>query len=536
MFKKTYLYLIINLITLLILFWPLLKFDFFESMDGELHLGRVGVYTQELKQGQFPVRWSGILNYGYGSPIFNFVYPLPYIFPSLLHLLGFNLVLSLKITIIVAWILSGWFMYMAMLRWTGSKNGAWISSLIYMLLPYRILDVYVRFALGEHVAFIFPPLIWYGFVSWQKNKNYHNLSLIVLSSAGLVLAHNALAIMFLPALALLMLCESHGDRIKNVLSAWVGLAWGLALSAFFWLPSLYEMKYTLTRIYLADKNFHDYFLNLKQLIWQPWSFSNKATPVYLGITSLIIISIALIKAIKQKDKRLTLQLVLLTIIIWLMTSASTFVWEKIPIIQYFQTPWRFLAMTVFSISVIAAYLLKNTKKMSMLLILIISVLIIETLPNIKVLSPMKVNEDYFNSYPLSTTWHHEGAPVWTAGEATNFPLSRYELIGKGEISVLHETSTDKIINVNSLNDSRIIFHHYYFPGWKVKINSDEIPIQFQDINYRGLITFDVPKGEHIINIKFNKTKIRILSELVSLAAIIGVIIFYRLTNINRVKK
>jgi hypothetical protein len=74
----------------------------------------------------------------------------------------------------------------------------------------------------------------------------------------------------------------------------------------------------------------------------------------------------------------------------------------------------------------------------------------------------------------------------------------------------------------------------YFPGWEVTVDGIKAPIQFQDMNHRGLITFNVPNGEHSVKVVFKETPIRLLSDIVSvisLVLIVGILLLR-----NRLKK
>lgn len=519
MSKINWKYLIGIFIIGIILFLPLLRWDFFESMDGELHLGRIGVYTHELQQGQFPVRWSGMLNYGYGSPIFNFVYPLPYFLASILHIIGMPISLSIKIIIIISWFLSGILMYLALHKWIKNQLASVVGALFYVAMPYRIMDVYVRMAFGEHVAFVFPPLIMLGYFKYKQDRNLNGLYILTIAVSLLILSHNALAPMFLALLYVMAIFDFGIKNIQKIIFLSLAFLLGLIISAFFWLPSLYEMKYTLTKIYLSDKNFQDYFLNLAQVWWMPWSFSNLSTPTYIGIAGILTSLAALFVGIKQKAKIILALLVSLGLTIFVTTPLSVWFWERIPIIQFFQTPWRFLSLAVFIISLLVAYTLKNNKNYILGIVLVV-VLLIELIPNIKIIKPISVDDAYYDNYPLSTTWHHEGAPIWTAGEAIQFPPQRFQLLGDGEIKLNHENTLAKNIKVFANQDVRLIYNHYYFPGWKVFVDQKPVEIQFQDPQYRGLITFDISKGEHDIIIVFTKTKIRLLAEILSLTGIL----------------
>jgi hypothetical protein len=71
----------------------------FETHDGRLHVVRSFWFDEELRSGQFPIRWSETANHRFGYPVFNFYYLLFYLTAEAAHLVGFSLVDSLKIVV-----------------------------------------------------------------------------------------------------------------------------------------------------------------------------------------------------------------------------------------------------------------------------------------------------------------------------------------------------------------------------------------------------------------------------------------------------
>ena len=72
----------------------------------------------------------------------------------------------------------------------------------------------------------------------------------------------------------------------------------------------------------------------------------------------------------------------------------------------------------------------------------------------------------------------------------------------------------KLILVN------IVDNTFYFPGWHVVVDKQEVPIEFQNEAYRGLITFKIPPGIHQVEIKFTDTKLRLVADIISFATVI----------------
>src|SRR3989338_129996 len=126
---------------LLILFFsilvslPLLKPGLFIIHDDQ-QIARLLLFDKALKAGQFPVRWVDELGFGFGYPLFNFYPPLAYIFGELYHILGFNLVNSIKLVLFTSLIASGLTMYWFAKSLFGRLAGS-VAALFYLLSPYR---------------------------------------------------------------------------------------------------------------------------------------------------------------------------------------------------------------------------------------------------------------------------------------------------------------------------------------------------------------------------------------------------------------
>src|SRR3990170_6949213 len=93
---------LISLIPLFDLFKPGLPI----THDGQDHVARIANFYQNLSEGNIIPRWAGNLNWGYGHPILEFLYPLPSYLASLFHFFGFTLVDSVKIVFGTGFILS----------------------------------------------------------------------------------------------------------------------------------------------------------------------------------------------------------------------------------------------------------------------------------------------------------------------------------------------------------------------------------------------------------------------------------------------
>src|SRR3989344_1397726 len=195
-----YIYLIILALSL-----PAVRYLFVNGYFGvsdDLHIGWLFEMDRVIKSFKFPPRFVPDLSFGFGYPLFSFVYPLPFYIAEIFHLVGFSLVNSIKLVFGLSLPLSMLFMY-KILRVYMKEDFSLAGAVLYVYAPYRALELYVRGTLGEIVAFVFFPLIILSFIKLTSNeKSLKWVGIGGISIAGLVLSHNIMAYMFMPFLLL----------------------------------------------------------------------------------------------------------------------------------------------------------------------------------------------------------------------------------------------------------------------------------------------------------------------------------------------
>src|SRR5258708_7318600 len=125
------------------------------------HVIRMDEFYRAFRDGEFPVRWSKRLYFGYGYPFFNFNYPSIYYTALPVMLLGFSASVAMKAEMGAAFMLSGVFMYAYMRRKVRAPFAV-LAAVLYMYAPYRFVNMYVRVSLAESAAFIFRPFLMWG--------------------------------------------------------------------------------------------------------------------------------------------------------------------------------------------------------------------------------------------------------------------------------------------------------------------------------------------------------------------------------------
>src|SRR6266849_6192839 len=111
LFRKSILLCLIAVIFAMPVILPYFHKGYFPTHDGEWAVVRLGDMFRSLRDHQFPVRYSGYLNFGYGYPLFNFVYPAPYYIGTFLHFFKLGFVDTIKLLFALSVIVSAIAMY-----------------------------------------------------------------------------------------------------------------------------------------------------------------------------------------------------------------------------------------------------------------------------------------------------------------------------------------------------------------------------------------------------------------------------------------
>lgn len=496
--------------------------------DGQDHVARIANFYQNLSEGNIIPRWAGNLNWGYGHPILEFLYPLPSYIASLFHFIGFSLVDSIKIVFGLGMTLSFFFMYLWLSQFS-SKYSALFGAVLYTYAPYRFVELYVRGDIGENLAFAFVPLILYFVYKIYKSNKFIDAVFGSISFALLILAHNAMSLMFVSFILIYgaLLIYLSKDKGKILINLFFMLIMGFGLSAFFWVPGLLEGKYTLRNI-VTKGAYASGFVNFKNLIYGPWNYgiSGQFT-VQFGLfqwLAIIISPFVFLRNKKNKEIKYLLFFLLLYVIIaiFLMLPISNFIWKKTMLLQNFQFPWRFLAIPIFTASVLGAIVINQIPKkyQKRLLLIAIILLLIISKDYMKPKSYLYKSESFYTGIYNSTTDTGESAPIWSVRFMEKSPNTSLEVIdGDAIVKEIERKTTFHKYKIDVNKDTLFRENTLYFPGWEIRANNKPLDIQFQNLTYRGIMLFSLPSGNYNVEAVYKETKLRLLADVISLVSL-----------------
>lgn len=495
---------ILGCITLGIGIWlllPLFKPGFFITDDGEWMLIRFTAFHQALVQGQFPVRWVGRLNFEYGYSVINFLYPGYLYLAEILHLVKIGFIDSIKIVLGVSLLSSGVFTFL-WLRKFFSPLVAWVGGIVYLLFPYHLYDMYHRGSVGEVLSLAILP-----FIMWQIERK--SIFFSTLAIGYLILSHNTLALLFLPLIICYLFVRKTALTFSPKEIGFI-LVGGLGVSAFFWLPALYELKYTIfsqTTISDWDKYFAPFTL--------------------IGLLPLLAVILGSIQFLKaeKKEKLVILFGGTLLLSLFLSSGVSSILWMYLPV-SIIQFPFRFLSLSLLPLSYILAFGVERIKGIGQyaVVVVLIGISLYFALPYAAPKEYVIRDDMYYMTNEDSTTVKQEYTPKWV----TKKPLARPEipffldhrLMIPEKIEVLEQKSHKVTLKVTVENPSYVSYYHHYFPGWIGYVDGKKVEIQV--VKETGIMSLPVPSGNHTVQFVLENTPIRFWSNILSL--LIGILI------------
>lgn len=483
--------------------------------DGENHLLRAYNSAAALREGQWPPRWAGYLDNGFGNPVFIFHNPLPHLLSAPLVWLGLPPKLVLGIPFALAAIASafGWHRLLIKKSWLTR----WSTYLLWFGSSYWLSTSVYRGNIGEALALglgllslsLITEKIWWQVPVWT----------------ALLLAHN----LFGPVFWVLTIMWGlyavwQFPQLKR--SLLISAIASLLMSLWFWIPALAELGYTVLQSDdLATKAYqHTLTLNQSLFDFLRQGFSVPGLTDELGIgmgwswLAMIIVLITSQVTAKRKQKSTWLLISGVSVLFSLSISISGFVWMWLPGISIWQFPWRLLALVLFGSLLAwqdAAEIISLKGKIIVFAMALFAAQGIFTAPL-----------DWRNSDPASylfsphtSTTRNETRPRTAAVEKPQIEPSKPTIAtGSGEISNLEWRGSRHEFAITASEPLIVQEPTWIFPGWETLVNGTKVNY-LNDHQFNGTIVYQVEKSsepQQVVTRFTSKTPARISGLFLSL--------------------
>ncbi len=354
--------------------------------DGIQHLCRLIGTEQTLVSKQFlPMIMSNFCNnFGYSWNIFYS--PITAYIPLIFRIFSFSFETCLKLFMFVVTVATGIAMYKFVIKITKNKNIAILASVLYIIAPYRITDMYVRMALAELTSFIFIPMVFSGMYS-IINENKKS-SLLIIGASGLILTHTVVCMYTAMLCFVYLIVFIRKLNKKSILNLLVSLLMIVLITSFYWVGLAQHYFSTSYEVFVPGRmervdvlNF--YKTSLSQLVYT----DQEQKMIYeIGIVTFIGLSltpIAIMKFEKQEKEKDFTKIYglfgILGIVLTIMTL-KIFPFEKLPgTFTMIQFTFRLFEFTSFFFAIISAVnfwiLIKNFNIRDVIIISLIACLL-----------------------------------------------------------------------------------------------------------------------------------------------------------------
>lgn len=530
---------------------------FYTSHDGITHTARIAQYYKALKDGQLPPRFADSFYNGIGSPIFVYIYPLPYLAGSAVHALGFSFVNSFKILMAAGFLFSATFSYLWLNEVFKSKRAALVGAIFYVWVPYRFSLIYVRASLSEHLAYTFLPFLLFFVTKLNKKFSLRLVASTAISFALVLLSQNLVALISIPVvLGYTLVLGFLSKSFKYFFLVVAASLWGFAISSIVYLPSLFERKFVKIDD-LIQHQFVHHFVSFKQLIRSPWGYgfdlsgvANDQMSFQVGLAHILVFLIFLGLVIwwlfagkssfflnKPSKETKTISFYFLFIVsfftlMMLQLDIVKFIWEKVRPLQIIDIPWRLLGVVSVSIAFLTAYVTKNIKSGMFALFLILAV-IIANRNHLRINEKVFYSDQFFLGYSDTGTQYGEFSTKWRGylSVPENIdPNVKFETLA-GEALIGEQFSQSNNLGFRAevhSPEALVKINKIYFPGVKVILNGKEL-LPFSEFivpsgetgyskEDNGLMIVPLEKGANTVEIFFGETKLRQFANILSLGS------------------
>ncbi|MGB9299190.1 MAG: 6-pyruvoyl-tetrahydropterin synthase-related protein [Anaerolineae bacterium] len=529
------------------------------TADGYLHLLRVVEIDQGWRDGVFYPRWAPDMAYGYGYPIFNYFAPLLYHLTEAAHVLGLGFETSFKLVLIGSLLLAAWGTYALTRDILGARAGI-LAAAAYIYAPFMLREIFVRGGYAQFLAMcVMPAALW---SCHRLLTRDHPLYLVTtpLLCGAVVLSHNISGMLFFPFLILFgiwtILLSRRWDKLKWAI---VALVASLTLVSLFLVPALVETPLVkLDRLRQDYFDFRQHFVTLWEIL-SPSAVpdSSSLNPVWLlnlGTTWVALDCLGLaglaLGAVRRGHRRQVAFFgVMLVVSVFMTLPISTSLWEHVPLLAFTQFPWRFLGTAILGAAVLAGasaclwarlpWRRLEAAMVALSLLFIVMAAFVHLYAvwpptNLEELSPSDVVRHEVRTGVLGTTSASECLPTSVVEEPSGSPLVNQYLSGgpisKLDVESLPDSARAEEIEHTAVSDEYRIstsipftvrLNTIHFDGWRASIDGEPVPIS---PSYpEGLITFQVPAGDHDIEVRFGDTPLRTVANLVSAATLLALI-------------
>ncbi|MEE0709200.1 MAG: hypothetical protein UCO57_10540 [Gemmiger sp.] len=533
-----------------------------QGADWRFHLSRIEGIAQALREGQFPVRVYSQAKDGYGYAPSLFYGELFLYFPAALRLLGMSVQGAYRTYAIAVQALTAGISFFSFRQMFRHNKTALVGSILYMLAPYHIYNIYWRTAVGEYTALAFLPLIpaALSLLYAQQKPDRHTARVacaeLVVSFGALVQTH--IISLELTTLSTAVFCLYHFRRTftKRILGVWVTAA-GLVvlLNLWFLVPFLTLMLGGGYNNMYGGESFAGGLSVQKNGLWLSellsWRADHNSIGVVLvaGLVAFVWCWLTQGPAMPQRERKIgAWAAVLGTLACWM--CANTFPWGilgSLPVVGRLllaiQFPWRYFSLATLLlvlVSVCAVSALRRGRYAQPVAVLLLSASLLGVaifyhsyLPTVDTSYLGDRAQMIYTDYKISNmAWYYDSLYLPDGAVETRDGFTCETAVTTVEIASVERRGNTTVLSCSEVNGELgyAELPLLYYPGYTIVDGEGEV---FRTAN--GMVGVTVPAGfSGEISVAFREPKRWLAADLVSLVTLLG-LLGYGVRSIRRKK-
>lgn len=513
---------------------PLFSDFLYLGDDTTFHLARLEGIYQSLRAGEFPVRINVVQNEGYGD-ISACMYPSFFLLPFVaLRYLRVSLMLCFKTLLVAVNIATALVSYYSFRKLLHSHKMAMWGSILYTFSAYRLINVYLRCAVGEALAMVFLPLLLWGTceVLWGDRRKWYILALgMTCMLQSHVLSTEICALFMIMELIIWLICSPKKELPGRMLQGLKAIGLTILLNAGFLVSFVFYSTQDLQCFHMANTVgiYSAYFSQMFTMFMSAVSDSihtgstKGEMPLSVGF---VLLAGAVLFCVNQAGRRegdsragKFGRRCLGYGILGLILSSWLFPWNRLLENEWFeritsplQFPWRFLGIASLFLCVVTAVAIETTtERMRKYVKITVMVLVIcgtgyyfdmlcqqrDTLSDKMEIEGINHSDSMYMYYisdkfePWHLTLSRQGAAVGCS-DMSKVTVSDYVKRGT-KISV----TTSNPTNAEEL----LVFPQCYYPGYVVRVDGEPVETKICEVPAL-MIACDLPEQTAHITVDY----------------------------------
>ena len=360
-------------ICFLIVISPVLHDGIWAGFDWQAHTLRFSSIKHSLANEQFPPTFDYWTDTQYAYPWSIFYAPLSnlYFIASILISHGFSNEDQIKLSIVLIMLTACITSFFVGMKRFHSYRASTLASVMFLTTGYFLSNVYIRFSIGELLAFALTPIYIYGLICLSEDGKGKwcatiGATLIALSNIPLFICA------FIYFILMLITSPKAFLNKKNISFYIYSTIFLVGATCFYWLPLVFQAKTTGIYAFSGLKNSYEYMHKVSATIFEVAiplpTTSGSSIGKLLSVNTISLAICAYLFYAKKTSK--TENKLLFTSLIATILATNIFPWflipNSIPALGAMQFPWRMIGLSAFGFCLVSCKIADHSWKIFIL--------------------------------------------------------------------------------------------------------------------------------------------------------------------------